>query len=54
MIIKAMHRKVARVSGTYTLREPSGAYGGHFGSANAALKPDNTIPWEEKADSAQT
>ncbi len=52
--VKAMHRKLARVSGTDTLREPSEAYGGHLSGANDALKPDKTIRWEDNADSAQT
>ena len=52
--VKAMYREVAQGGGMYTLREPSEAYGGNFASENDALRPENTILWEENADSAET
>ncbi|MDO8700407.1 MAG: transposase [Deltaproteobacteria bacterium] len=52
--VKAMHREVVQLNGTYTLREESEAYGGDFTSENDALTPDNTIPWEENIESIDT
>jgi len=52
--IKAMHREVAEVGGTHTLRERSEAYADDFASESDALMPDNTIPWEKNAESTQT
>jgi hypothetical protein len=49
-----MHREVAEVCGTYTLREQSEAYAGNFASENDALMPDNTLPWAKNAKSAET
>jgi hypothetical protein len=40
--VKAMHREVAEVGGTYTLREPSEAYAGDFTSESDVLTSDNT------------
>jgi hypothetical protein len=51
--VKAMYREVAQIGGMYTLREQSEAYAGHFASENDALMPDNTIPWEKSAESAE-
>jgi putative transposase len=52
--VKAMHREVAQVGGTYTLREESEAYGADFPSENDALTPDNTISWGENIESIET
>jgi putative transposase len=52
--VKAMHREVAQLDGTYTLREEREAYGGDFASKNDALTLDNTIPWEENVESTET
>ena len=52
--VKAMHREVAEVGGTYTLREQSEAYAGDFGSENDALMPNNTIAREKNAESTET
>jgi hypothetical protein len=51
---KALHREVAQVGETYTLREQSEIYGGDFASENDALMPDNTIPWEKNAEYTET
>jgi len=49
-----MHREVAQLDETYTLREESEAYGGDFASKNDALRLDNTISWEENVESTET
>ena len=41
-------------SGTYTTRQQREAYTGNFASENDPLKPDNTIPWEKNAKTAET
>jgi len=46
---------VGPVQGTdLALREQSEAYGGEFASENEVLTPQNTIPWQEKAETAET
>jgi putative transposase len=52
--IKAVHREVERAGGTYALREQSEVYGGDLGSESAALRPENTIFWEENAEITET
>ena len=52
--VKAMHREVAQVRGTYRLREESEAYAGNFAGENDALMLDNTILWEKNTESAET
>jgi hypothetical protein len=52
--IKAMHRAVEQAGETYALREQSEAYGSEFASENEVLTPQNTIPWQEKAETAET
>jgi hypothetical protein len=52
--IKAMHREVERAAGTYALREQSEVYGGDLGSESEALRPENTIFWEENAEITET
>ena len=52
--VKAIHREVAQLDGTYTLREKSEAYGGDFASENDPLRLDNTILWEENVESTET
>ena len=51
---KAVHREVTEVTGTYILREPSEAYAGDFGGENEALRLENTISWDENAETAET
>ena len=52
--LKALHREVADIGATYTLRKPRAAYARDFGSENDALKPNNTVPWEKNLDIAET
>ena len=52
--IKAMHREVAQLEGTYILREQSEAYGEDFASENDSLTLNNTISWEENIETAET
>jgi hypothetical protein len=40
---KAVHREVTEVTGTYTLREQSEAYGVNFADESEALRLRNTI-----------
>jgi hypothetical protein len=49
-----VHRQVAEVTGTYTLREQSEAYADDLGSESEALRPENTIFWEENAEVTET
>ena len=51
---KAMHREVAAVGGTHTLREPREAYAGDFASVSDALRPGNTILCEKNTDNTET
>ncbi len=51
--VKAMHRDVAEVGGTYTLREQSEAYAGEFASESDVLTSDNTIPWERNTENTE-
>jgi acyl-CoA synthetase (AMP-forming)/AMP-acid ligase II len=44
---KAAHREVKEVTGTYTLREQSEAYGPNFAGETEALRPKDTISWQE-------
>lgn len=50
---KAMHREVAEVAGTYTLRERSEAYAGDFDSENDALTENNTILRQKNAETTE-
>ena len=50
---KVRYREVVEVGGTYTLREPSEAYGGDFGIENDALMPHNTIAWRKNTESTE-
>jgi hypothetical protein len=52
--IKALHREVEQAGGTYALREHSEAYSGEFARENEALRPENTIPWQQFAETAET
>jgi putative transposase len=52
--IKAMHREVEHVGGTYALREQSEAYGDEFTGENDALTPENTVSSQENAETAET
>lgn len=52
--VKAMHRELVQVDGTYALREPSEAYAGEYASENDVLALANTVRWEENTESADT
>jgi putative transposase len=44
--IKALHRELEQVYGTYALRESGEAYRGQFDAKNDALRPENTLSWQ--------
>jgi putative transposase len=52
--IKALHRELEQVDGTYALRESGEAYRGQFDSKNEALRPENTLPWDRITEVAAT
>jgi hypothetical protein len=52
--IKALHREVESLGDSYALRERSEAYAPQFTVEIAPLRMENTIPWEENAESAET
>jgi hypothetical protein len=52
--IKALHRELEWVVGTYALRERGEAYRGQIDRKNEALTPENTLPWERITDVAAT
>lgn len=52
--IKAIHRKVAEIGGTYVLREEREAYAGDFRGESEMLTPENTIFWKENAENTET
>jgi len=47
---KTVHRRLTEVTGTYTLREESEPYSANFTRESEALRPENTILWEENAE----
>jgi hypothetical protein len=47
---RATHRAVEHVEGAYALREESEAYNGDLGSKSEALSLENTIFWDENAE----
>src|SRR5262245_46085945 len=52
--IKALHRELKQIDGTYALRESGEAYRGQIDSRNQALRPENTLPWERTTEVAPT
>jgi hypothetical protein len=52
--IKALHRELEQVDGTYALRESGEAYRGQINSKNEALTSENTISWERITKLAAT
>jgi hypothetical protein len=52
--VKAIHREVKKTGETYALREPGEAYAGVFDSKSEALSLENTIFWDENAETAET
>ena len=51
---KETHRAVERIDGAYALREESDAHDAGLGIESAPLRLENTISWDENAETAQT
>jgi putative transposase len=51
---KAAHRAVEHIDGAYTLREPGEAYNRDLGSESEPLRLENTVSWDENAETAET
>ena len=51
---RATHRAVEQKDGAYALRERGEAYNGDFGRKSEPLRPENTVLWNENAETAQT
>jgi putative transposase len=51
---KVMHRDVIEADESYALREQSEAYGHEFASESDPLRLENTISWDENAETAET
>jgi hypothetical protein len=49
-----MHREVVQSDGTSALREPSEAYMGEFTTKSDVLRLENTIFWDENAETAES
>jgi hypothetical protein len=47
-----MHREVEQAGGTYALRERGEAYNGNFASKSERLSLENTVLWNENAETA--
>lgn len=52
--IRALHRELEQVDGTYALRESGEAYRGQFDSKNEVLRTENTLSWERITEVAAT
>jgi hypothetical protein len=52
--VKALHREGEQLGGACALRERSDAYGGEFTRENDVLRQENTIFWDENAESTDT
>jgi hypothetical protein len=50
--VKATHREVIEADGSYTLREPAGAYASNFTGESETLRSQNTFFWDESVDEA--
>ena len=51
---KALHRAVEHIDGAYALREQGEAYNGDLGSKSEPLSLENTVFWNENAETAET
>jgi hypothetical protein len=51
---KGIHGEVEQADGMYVLRESSDAYNGEFAQKTEALRPENTIPWQNFSETAET
>jgi hypothetical protein len=49
-----VHRELTEITGTYTHREQSEAYGANLAGGSEALRPENTIFWDENAAITET
>jgi putative transposase len=47
LAMKARHRDVDEANGSYTLRQPQFPYTGDFSPQSGALRPKNTVVWDE-------
>jgi hypothetical protein len=54
LCIKFVHREIEQADKMHTLLESSKAYGCEFAEENEALTPENTIPWQKFAETAET
>ena len=52
--LRALHRELEQVDGTYALRESGEAYKGQFDSKNEVLRSENTLSWERITELAAT
>jgi putative transposase len=52
--VKAKHRDVIEADGSYALREPREAYAARIGQPTDALRFENTISWNENAETMET
>jgi len=50
----AMHRAVEHAGGTYALRKRGEAYNGNLASKSELLSVENTVLWNENAETAET
>lgn len=48
--VKALHREFEQLGGAYAQRERSDAYGSKFTRENDVLRLENTIFWDENAE----
>jgi REP-associated tyrosine transposase len=51
--VKPLHREFEQLGGAYALRERSDDYGGEFTRENDVLRLENTIFWDENAETAE-
>jgi REP-associated tyrosine transposase len=47
--VKALHREVEQLDGSYALRESGEVYRTNFDTQNESLRLENTLPWERIA-----
>jgi hypothetical protein len=52
--VRGLHRAFEQLAGAYALREPSESYADDFGSKSDALRMENTISWNENAETVET
>jgi REP-associated tyrosine transposase len=52
--VRGLHRAFEQLAGAYALRKPSESYADDFGSNSDALRMENTISWNENAETVET